>query len=84
MRPLTVPSVASLPQVNVISRKDIENVIERHVLPCMGVSLLMANAPPGAKAMDVGTGGGFPGEPSHTNHTHNMQARRRMCAATPR
>eukprot|EP00624_Nannochloropsis_granulata_P004024 evm.model.NODE_30218_length_33705_cov_28.284647.11 len=50
-------------KVNVISRKDIENVLPRHVLPCMGISKLLAKAPPGTKLMDVGTGGGFPGLP---------------------
>ncbi|GAB5030455.1 16s rrna methyltransferase [Nannochloropsis oceanica] len=50
-------------KVNVISRKDIENVLLRHVLPCMGISKLLAKAPSGTKLMDVGTGGGFPGLP---------------------
>lgn len=50
-------------KVNVISRKDIENVLPRHVLPCMGISKLLAKVPPGTKLMDVGTGGGFPGLP---------------------
>ncbi len=50
-------------KVNVISRKDIENVLPRHVLPCMGIAKLLHHAPPGTRLMDVGTGGGFPGLP---------------------
>jgi 16S rRNA (guanine527-N7)-methyltransferase len=50
-------------KVNVISRKDIENVLPRHVLPCMGIAKLLHKAPAGTRLMDVGTGGGFPGLP---------------------
>lgn len=50
-------------KVNVISRKDIVNVLPRHVLPCMGIAKLLARAPEGTRLMDVGTGGGFPGLP---------------------
>lgn len=50
-------------KVNVISRKDVENVLSHHVLPCMGISKLLSKAAEGTKVMDVGTGGGFPGLP---------------------
>ncbi|MCB0644341.1 MAG: 16S rRNA (guanine(527)-N(7))-methyltransferase RsmG, partial [Phaeodactylibacter sp.] len=49
-------------KINVISRKDIENLYERHVLH----SLILSNVihfKKGAKILDLGTGGGFPGIP---------------------
>ncbi len=48
--------------VNVISRKDIPNIIERHVLHSLGIAKV-CTFPKGAKVLDVGTGGGFPGIP---------------------
>jgi 16S rRNA (guanine527-N7)-methyltransferase len=70
---LTDPQVAQLLQlqplyadwnskINVVSRQDIENLNERHVLH----SLCIAKSfefNPGAKVLDLGTGGGFPGIP---------------------
>ncbi|MDD4921417.1 MAG: 16S rRNA (guanine(527)-N(7))-methyltransferase RsmG [Bacteroidales bacterium] len=49
-------------KINVISRKDIENLYERHVLHSMGISKLL-HFKDGSKIMDVGTGGGFPAIP---------------------
>jgi 16S rRNA (guanine527-N7)-methyltransferase len=49
-------------QINVISRKDIEALHEKHVLHSLGIAKVMAFAP-GTKVLDVGTGGGFPGIP---------------------
>lgn len=49
-------------QINVISRKDIEQLYERHVLHSLGIAKVM-RFKPGTKVMDVGTGGGFPGIP---------------------
>ncbi len=49
-------------QINVISRKDIESLYERHVLHSLGIAKVM-QFKPGTKVMDVGTGGGFPGIP---------------------
>lgn len=49
-------------QINVISRKDIDLLYERHVLHSLGIAKVMAFAP-GTKILDVGTGGGFPGIP---------------------
>lgn len=49
-------------QINVISRKDIDLLYERHVLHSMGIALAKALRP-GMKVLDIGTGGGFPGIP---------------------
>ena len=49
-------------KINVISRKDIQNLYERHVLHSLGVAKLI-NFKAGTKIMDLGTGGGFPGIP---------------------
>ena len=49
-------------KINVISRKDIEALYERHVLHSLGIAKVQAFKP-GSSVMDVGTGGGFPGIP---------------------
>jgi len=49
-------------QINVISRKDIDLLQERHVLHSLGIAKIMRFLP-GERVMDVGTGGGFPGIP---------------------
>lgn len=49
-------------KINVISRKDIESLYEKHVLHSLGVAKVMRFVP-GTSVMDVGTGGGFPGIP---------------------
>jgi len=49
-------------QINVISRKDIDQLYERHVLHSLGIAKVMSFLP-GEKVLDVGTGGGFPGIP---------------------
>lgn len=49
-------------RINVISRKDIDLLYERHVLHSLGIAKVMSFAP-GTRVMDVGTGGGFPGIP---------------------
>jgi 16S rRNA (guanine527-N7)-methyltransferase len=49
-------------KINVISRKDIENLYEHHVLPSLAIAKFH-NFSPGTKILDVGTGGGFPGLP---------------------
>ena len=49
-------------KINVISRKDIERVYERHVLHSLGIAKVVTFGD-GAKVLDAGTGGGFPGIP---------------------
>jgi 16S rRNA (guanine527-N7)-methyltransferase len=49
-------------KINVVSRKDIENLFINHVLHSLGIAKVMAFKP-GASVLDVGTGGGFPGIP---------------------
>lgn len=49
-------------KINVISRKDIENLYEHHVLHSLGIAKFV-NFKPGTEIMDLGTGGGFPGIP---------------------
>jgi 16S rRNA (guanine527-N7)-methyltransferase len=49
-------------QINVVSRKDIEQLYERHVLHSLGIAKVISFLP-GEKVLDVGTGGGFPGIP---------------------
>ena len=49
-------------QINVVSRKDIDELYIRHVLHSLGIAKVIrfkANT----KILDVGTGGGFPGIP---------------------
>lgn len=49
-------------KINVISRKDIDELYTRHVLHSLGIAKIL-EFKPGSKIMDVGTGGGFPGIP---------------------
>ncbi len=49
-------------RINVISRKDIEHLYERHVLHSLAIAKVISFEP-GTKVLDVGTGGGFPGIP---------------------
>lgn len=49
-------------KINVVSRKDIEELYLRHVLHSLGIAKVMPFIS-GAKVLDVGTGGGFPGIP---------------------
>lgn len=49
-------------QINVISRKDIEHLYERHVLHSLAIAKYQEFLP-NTKILDVGTGGGFPGIP---------------------
>ena len=49
-------------KINVISRKDIENLYLNHVLHSLGIAKVTSFLP-GAEILDVGTGGGFPGIP---------------------
>ena len=49
-------------QINVISRKDIDELYLRHVLHSLGIAKVQ-EFKPGSNILDVGTGGGFPGIP---------------------
>ena len=49
-------------KINVISRKDIDELYTRHILHSLGIAKIIEFRP-GSKIMDVGTGGGFPGIP---------------------
>ncbi|RXK46863.1 16S rRNA (guanine(527)-N(7))-methyltransferase RsmG [Aquirufa rosea] len=49
-------------KINVISRKDIDNLMLHHVLHSLGIAKII-NFRPGTEILDVGTGGGFPGIP---------------------
>lgn len=48
--------------VNMISRKDIEHLFERHILHSLGIAKVI-QFKKGSKVLDIGTGGGFPGIP---------------------
>ena len=49
-------------KINLISRKDIDNLYERHILHSLGIAKFIRFTD-GTHVMDVGTGGGFPGVP---------------------
>lgn len=49
-------------KINVISRKDIDSLYEKHVLHSLSIARF-TGFPPGAKVLDIGTGGGFPAIP---------------------
>lgn len=49
-------------KINVVSRKDIDELYLRHVLHSLGIAKVQPFLP-GSKILDVGTGGGFPGIP---------------------
>ncbi|MDX1666497.1 MAG: 16S rRNA (guanine(527)-N(7))-methyltransferase RsmG [Saprospiraceae bacterium] len=49
-------------KINVISRKDIDNLYTHHVLHSLGIARVI-HFMPGTKVLDLGTGGGFPGLP---------------------
>ena len=49
-------------KINVVSRKDIDELYLRHVLHSLGIAKVV-QFKPNTKVLDVGTGGGFPGIP---------------------
>jgi 16S rRNA (guanine527-N7)-methyltransferase len=49
-------------RINLVSRKDVEHLWERHILHSLAI-LATVEIPPKARCMDVGTGGGLPGIP---------------------
>ena len=54
-------------KINVISRKDIDELYARHILHSLGIVKIL-EFKPGSRIMDVGTGGGFPGIPLAIMH----------------
>jgi len=49
-------------KINVVSRKDMDHLEERHMLHSLSIAKF-TSFPPGTRIIDVGTGGGFPGLP---------------------
>lgn len=49
-------------KINVISRKDIDSLYEKHVLHSLAIAAIF-DFPDGIEILDIGTGGGFPGVP---------------------
>ena len=49
-------------KINVISRKDIDSLYEKHVLHSLAIAAVF-DFPAGLEIVDIGTGGGFPGIP---------------------
>lgn len=49
-------------KINVISRKDMDSLYEKHILHSLGIAKVMEFSPE-TKVLDIGTGGGFPGIP---------------------
>ncbi len=49
-------------KINVISRKDIDNLYEHHILHSLGIAKVIRFRP-ASSVLDIGTGGGFPGIP---------------------
>src|SRR6187401_3520900 len=49
-------------KINVISRKDIDGLYEKHVLHSLAIAAVF-QFEPGMEILDIGTGGGFPGIP---------------------
>jgi 16S rRNA (guanine527-N7)-methyltransferase len=49
-------------KINLVSRKDIDNLYERHILHSLSIAKII-NFTPRTEIMDIGTGGGFPGIP---------------------
>jgi len=49
-------------KINVISRKDIDSLYEKHILHSLSIAAIF-DFSPGSEIIDIGTGGGFPGIP---------------------
>lgn len=53
-------------KINVISRKDIENLFPNHILHSLAIASFLGHLEAGTSFLDLGTGGGFPGIPLAT------------------
>ena len=69
-------------QINVISRKDIDMLYERHVLHSLGIAKIISFLP-GEKVLDVGTGGGFPGIVSSLGVAFEHPSAEQMFGSSP-
>lgn len=49
-------------KINVVSRKDIDNIYPNHILHSLGIAKF-TDFKDGSEIIDIGTGGGFPGIP---------------------
>ena len=49
-------------KINLVSRKDIDNLVENHIIPCMSIACVQTFQK-GERVIDIGTGGGLPGLP---------------------
>lgn len=57
-------------KINVISRKDIDNIFTNHILHSLVIAAFLGPLAPGTKLMDLGCGGGFPGIPLAVTYPH--------------
>ena len=57
-------------KVNVISRKDIDNLYLKHVLHSLAIASFLGSLTEGTSFLDMGTGGGFPGVPLAIAYPH--------------
>ncbi len=57
-------------KINVISRKDIDNLYLHHVLHSLAIAKFLGKLEPGTTILDMGTGGGFPGIPLAVYYPH--------------
>ena len=49
-------------KINLISRKNIEHVVDQHIIPCLSITRMLS-VPKNSNILDIGTGGGLPGIP---------------------
>lgn len=56
-------------KINLISRKNIDHVIEQHIIPCLSITRMMALSK-NTSVIDIGTGGGLPGIPLAICYQH--------------